>query len=227
MAGDVQQTARQSILLQQNAETGLGLASKMIASVVKQVGELMVDNIIRYQSIGEVGEITGETAYKSFLIDGKVKGGQDRTHHIRFTDRFAGQAMSQEDKEMEEYKMLDESGDEKDIAEVNPALFARMSYLITIDADKMLQKNDAFERAFKLETYDRAIANPLVQGDQDAMLKITRDFLFEPLMHGEAQRYMPNIQKVAQGLMPQNGEQNTRDLPNRMTQNNAMSSLPM
>jgi hypothetical protein len=225
MAGDVQQTARQSILLQQNAETGLGLASKMIATVVKQVGELMVDNIIRYQSIGEVAELTGETTYKSFLIDGKVKGGQNRTSHIRFTDRFAGKEMTQDEKEMEEYKMLDGSGDEKDIAEVNPSLFARMSYLITIDADKMLQKNDAFERAFKLETYDRAIANPLVQQDMDSMQKITRDFLFEPLMSGEASKYLPNIQKVAQQVMSTQGGGQDTGMPGQMVQNKAMGNL--
>lgn len=224
MSDGVEKTARESILLQQNAQTGLGLATKMIGTAVKQIGELMVDNIIRYQTIGEVSEITGTSTYKTFLVDGKVKGGHEKTSYIQFTDRFAGREMDEDEKEMEEYKLLDMAGDEKELHEVNPSLFARMDYLVTIDADKMLQKNDAFERAFKLETYDRAIANPLVQQDPESMQKITRDFLFEPLMRGEASNYLPNVEKIMAGIAPQQGGQ---DLSSRMTQSAAMESLPV
>jgi hypothetical protein len=99
-----------------------------------------------------------------------------------------------------------------------------MDYLITIDADKALQKNDAFERAFKLETYDRAIANPLVVQDMESMQKITRDFLFEPLMRGEASRYLPNVQKVANLLVPPE-KGNKKGLPERMVQGSAMREI--
>ena len=223
-AGDQQgpqKTARESILLQQNAETNLGLATKMIGVMVKDIGSLYVDDIIRYQSIGELSEITGETSYKTFIVDGKVKGGKDKSSYIKFTDRFAGKVMSKDEKDMENYKLAEEAGDDKDIYEVNPYVFSRMDYLITIDADKALQKNDAFERAFKLETYDRAIANPLVVQDMESMQKITRDFLFEPLMHGEASRYLPSIQKVANSLVPPEGEKG-KGLPKRIVQGSAM-----
>ena len=203
-----QKTARESVLLQQNAQTNLGISSKMIGVMVKEIGSLMVDDIIRYQTTGEAGEIVGEMSYKSFLIDGKVKEGTNRTTQIRFTDRFADKEMTGYEKKKEEMKLLSEAEDDKEIYEVNPMAFAKMDYLITIDADKMLQKNDAFERAFKLETYDRAIANSLVQADLEAQLAITRDFLFEPLMGGDASKYLP---KLAQPMMtppgmPQNGQ---------------------
>ena len=226
--GDVEKTRGESVLLQQNAETNLGLAAKMISSAVSQIGDLMVDDIIRYQSIAEMSEITGKETYKTFLVNGKVKGGKDKTSYIRFTDRFAGQEMSDEEKEMEEYKLLEEAGDDREIYEVNPYLFSRMQYLITIDAERMLQRNDAFERAFKLETYDRAIMNPLVQADPEAQLKITRDFLMEPLMKGEASKYLPNIQRVAQALVPQEqagagGAQ--KPMSERVMQSTAMQSV--
>ena len=198
-----QKTARESVLLQQNAETNLGLASKMIATMVRDVGELFVDNIIRYQTASEVSELTGELTYKTFLLDGKVKGGRNKTARIEFTDSFSGREMSKEEKEMEEYKLLDGIDEDKEIYKVNPYPFSRMQYLIQVDADRIGQKNEAFERAFKLETYDRAIANPLVQQDLEAMNKITRDFLFEPLMKGEANKYVPNLQKVAGSMAPQ------------------------
>ena len=226
-----QKTARESVLLQQNAETNIDLDSKMIAKMVKEVGDLFVDNIIRYQTIGEVSEITGEMAYKTFLLDGKIKGGRNKTSYIKFTDRFAGKKMTKEEMEKEEYKLLDGLEDEKEVYEVNPYPFSRMHYLVQVDADKVGEKNEAFIRAFKLETYDRAITNPLVVNDPEAQLKITRDFLFEPLMKGEAAKYLPNLQKVADQLAPteeqmegQGGE--GQDLPSRMMRSAAMDQLP-
>ena len=229
--GGTQKTARESILLQQNAQTNLGIAAKMIARMVKDVGELMVDDIIRYQTIGEVSEITGKTTYKTFLLDGKVEQGANKTSYIRFTDRYAGSNMSKEDKEGEEYRLMEEAGDDKEIHLVNPYMFSRMDFLITIDAERMLQKNEAFERAFKLETYDRAIANPLVAQDPETQEKITRDFLFEPLMGGEASKYLPrvnkaNFSKVAQSLAPP-GNKPGKDMPQRMVESAGMEQLSM
>lgn len=218
-----QKTARESVLLQQNAETGLGLASKMIGFMVKDIGQLMVDDIIRYQTIGEMSEITGDMSYQTFLLGGKVKGGKEKTTYIKFTDRFAGKKMTEKQRKMEEYKLMEKAGDDKEIYEVNPGAFSRLEFLIQIDADRMMQKNDAFERAFKLETYDRAMANPLIQQDPEAMNKITRDFLLEPLVRGEASKYLPQVQKVASSLVPTSGKKT--DMPSRMVQSAGMEKL--
>lgn len=227
MEGDVQKTRGESVLLQQNAETSLGLAAKMIGVMVKDVGLLMVDDVIRYQTVGEVNEITGKTAYKTFLIDGKVKGGKDKVSKLVFTDAYAGRGMSGEERKQERYKIMEEAGDDKEIYKVNPYPFSKMDFLISIDAERMLERNDAFERAFKLETYDRAIQNPLVLQDLEAQQKITRDFLFEPLMRGEASKYLPNINKVAQSLVPPEKTGGGQDIPSRMMRSTAMQNLPV
>ena len=200
-----QKTKGESVILQQNAQTLIGLPAKMIGVMVKEIGGLLTDDIIRYQTIGEAGKIVGEMTYKSFVVPGRIREGQERAIHIKFTDRFAGKEMSKYDKNKEEFALLEKAGDDKEIFEIDPVKFSEMDFLINIDAEEMLQKNEAFERAFKLETYDRAIMNPLVAQDPEAQLKITRDFLFEPLMKGEAGRYLPSIQKVAQQVIPQEG----------------------
>ena len=197
-----QKTARESILLQQNMQTNLGIMGKMIGTMVKEVGILAVDDIIRYQTVGQASEITGEMSYKTFIIDGHVKGGKSVTSYIRFTDRLLGKFMTKEERRKANLRLYEEAGDDKEIYEVNPEAFAKMKYLITIDADALLQRNDAFERAFKLEIYDRAIASPLIQSDPESMNKITRDFLLEPLVRGEASKYLPDVAKVAQPLIP-------------------------
>ena len=226
--GDVQKTARESMILQQNAQTNLGIMGKMIGTMVKDVGELLVDDIIRYQTIGEATEIAGQMAYKTFIVGGKVKNGTTKTSYIRFTDRHAGRAMGEKEKAQREYELMEEAGKDKDIYEVNPALFARMDYLITIDSDQLFQRNDSFEKALKLEVYDRAIANPVISQDQESMQKVTRDFLLEPLLKGEASKYMPQTENVARGLIPKLGEETMKpgsDFTKNVVRSAAMEKL--
>lgn len=195
-----QKTKAEVDTLEQNTDTNLSLTAKLIATMVKEAGHLMADDIIRFQTVGEAGEILGDTVYRTFIIDGKLREGREKTTRIKFTDRFAGRAMSKEERETEEYKLMEEAGEDKDLIEVNPGVFSRMNWLFTIDAEQMTRRNTQFERQFKLAAYDRAIRDPLVQQDPESQLKITRDFLFAPIFKGEAAKYLPRIRKVAEGV---------------------------
>ena len=198
-------TARQSILLQQNAETNLGFMARMIGVMVKEVGELMIDDIVRHQTIGEVGEIIGDVPrmkYLSFVVENKIKDGKNKTHVIKFTDRYSGVKISTAEREARMMELKTEAGDDREISEVNPGLFSRLNFLVSVDYEQMMTRNTAFERAFKLETYDKAISNPLIMNDPEAMNAVTRDFLLEPLVKGDASKYLP---KVMEGVIPPAG----------------------
>lgn len=225
-----QKTRGEAFLIEQNTNTGLSLTAKMIAKMVQEVGGLIVNDIVRHQTIGEAGEIAGEMIYKTFVVEGRVKDGKNKTTYVKFTDRFAGSPMTAEEKEMEEYDMLSKAGDGKELIEVNPSVFARLDFLMSIDADQLLRHNDAFERAFKVSAYDKAMQNPLVMRDPEAMLKITRDFLFEPIMKGAASRYLPNIQKIAAQTVPggapaTGGQNNQSDISRQIVDKVATSSV--
>ena len=62
-------------------------------------------------------------------------------------------------------------------------------------AEQLMPKNEVFDKAMKLEAYDRMIENPFV--DQEA---ITRDFLVEALAKGESAKYM---KKQMEQILPQ------------------------
>jgi len=221
--GGLPQTARQSILIQQNAETNLGVMGRMIGVMVKDVGELMLDDVMRYQTVGEIGEIIGgvpKMNYKTFIVHNRIHDGKGMTDYIKFTDRFAGQEFTEDEKRQEEMRMYQEAGDDKHIWEVNPALFSRMSYLVSVDYEQMLKKNTAFERAFKLETYDRAIANPFV--DQRA---VTRDFLLEPLMGGDASKYLAQEDPMGAAMPPGVAPGAQGRLPAQLMRSTAMEGL--
>lgn len=196
-----QKTKYESALLEENTDTNMGLTAKLIAGMVKEIGGLIIDDTVRYQTIGEAGEMLGETLYKTFILDGRVLEGKKKTTYIRFTDRYAGKDMDQEARDSENYRLMDEAGDDRELIEVNPGVFARMNWLVSADAEQLMRRNSAFERTFKLAAYEKAMMNPLVQQDPEAQLKITRDFLFEPIMKGEASKYLPNIQKVANTIV--------------------------
>lgn len=198
-------TARGALLEQQNAETNLGFIGKMIGVMAKEAGELMVDDILRYQTVGEVEEIIGglpKMKYKTFLVDGKVKEGKNKTAIVRFTDKYSYE-MSDEDKRTHNLELYEEAGDGKVIYEADPVIFQKLDFLITFDSEQMMKRNTAFEQAIKLEIYDRAIQNPYVNQEL-----ITRDFLLEPLIKGDAAKYVKDAEEVAEALAPnpQNGQ---------------------
>lgn len=197
-----QKTKAEALILEENADTNMGISIKMIGIMVRDIGKLLVNDIVRFETVGQAGELLGETLYKTFVIDNRVRNGTKKTTYIKFTDRFAGRSMTKEEKDAEEYKLMTAAGDDKELIEVNPGVFSRLDVLIDVDPAQLMRHNSAFERAFKISVFDKAINNPLVQADPDAQLKILRDFLFEPLMHGEASKYLPRLQKAAAGVIP-------------------------
>lgn len=207
-SGSEADTAREALLLQSNAETNLGLVGNMIVNMVKDVGEMMMDDIIRYQTVAESEEILGGVTrmkYRTFILNNKIKDGKEQTHVIKFTDRYAGSQMGKRARDMEALKLLEQgkkSG--KVLWEVNPSAFSRLSFNVTYDVEQMLRRNTSFERAFKLSVYDRAIKDPNIAKDPKSSTAITRDFLLEPLVGGETAKYLPDEStlKVLQGIVP-------------------------
>lgn len=229
ISSDPKKTARESILLQQNAETNLGVMGKMIGSMVKNIGDLTIDDIIRYQTVGEMTELLGgipKMKFRTFILENKVKDGKNISEHIRFTDRFAGRKFSKKEKDMEELRMYQENGEDKSVYEINPLLFSRLNFLTTVDYEQLMKRNTAFERAYKLEIFDRAIANAEILG-LDAQA-IGRDFLLEPLVKGDASKYFIKNEGVLGGILPQGGEVPTKGrLPSRLVESVAKESVGM
>lgn len=193
-------TAREAILLQQNAKTALGLFGKMIAFLVEDFGKLMIGDILQYMTVGEVDEISGDIAYKSFLVPDKMESGKKVTRKIKFDSGMLGsEDYSEEDVKEKSYDTLEEEGGlESDIRiwKVNPELFRNIKYKCTVSADELTPKSKAIEKALNLEAYDRLIQNPTV--DQEA---VTRDFVLDIYRPGETDKYIKKQQYAPSGNM--------------------------
>jgi hypothetical protein len=233
--GDLPSTARQSLLIQQNAETNLGLIGRMICGVmVKEIGELMLDDIIRHQTVGEVSEIVAgvpRMKFRSFLVPGRKKDGSTKTALVRLTDRLSGTELTPDEEEMENVGLAEEAGDGREIWEVNPGMFSRLSFRVSVDYQAMMRRNTPFERSFKLAAYDKAIADPNIARDPEASAAVTRDFLLEPVVGGDASKYLPK-RPAGQSLVPPAPGQEQQaapagggqDIPSRFVRAAAMES---
>ncbi|GEM_PF-1526599 len=217
VAGE-KRTAFEIARAERNARIQLGIFGKMVAAMVKEFGELMVDIIINHLTIAHIQETTGgavQMTYRTFLLPNQSENGRTITRKIRFEGELIGKIMSEKERERESFKVLAEEGGpegELRLYRVNPALFRRLKFLIYVETGNLLPKNEAFEQILKLEKYDRLIQNPFINQEQ-----VTRDFLVEPLTGGEVDKYMrkgdfiqnqilnlPEIKKRA--VSPETGE---------------------
>jgi hypothetical protein len=191
-------TAREVILLQQNAKTALGLFGKMIAFLVEDFGKLMIGDILQHMTIGEIDKVTDGMKYRSFLVPNKVDNGKSVTRKIEFTDKMLGaNEMEQENISDMSYDLLSrEGGPNSDtrIVQVNPEKFRDLKFKVVVTADDLMQKSKALEKALNLELFDRAINLPFV--NQETLAK---DFLFASYKPGDTDKYIRKEQPMPQG----------------------------
>lgn len=187
-AGDP--TAFEIARIEENARIKLGLFGKMIRALVKDAGELILDDIIRYQTVGEMSEILDEDTnmkFSTYLVRNQNMDGKKITAKIKFDDSLADMQLDEDAKKAKSYEIMEEEGGYKSdqrLYFVNPPKFARLKYLIRMDADSEQPRSKSFQNALKLNAYDRMIESPYLEGEA-----ITRDFLVEPLAPGQFDKY--------------------------------------
>jgi len=185
------QTAFEIARLEQNAKQMLGLFGKMISFLVKDFGNLRIKTILQHMTVGEVMDISGgekRLKFRQILRPEKVVDGQKKTTEIRFDMDVPEEPMDEKAKLGESFKVLEEEGgmdSDREIMKVNPKLFRNLKFSISVSPDIKTERSEAVEKALKLEAYDRAIQNPVI--DQEA---ITRDFLLEAFVPGETDKYV-------------------------------------
>lgn len=195
-------TAYELSRIEQNAIIKeFAIFGRMIGAMVEDVGDLMKDCIIHHQTVLDAEEIVGgmyRLKLKQFLLRNQAKEGKRITKKIQFTDEYMGRAMDEDELLQESWKMYHQQkkeGDNVEIYKVNPALFARLKYSATVDVDTMMPKSMAFQEDRKLRAHQLLSTSPFA--DREA---IDRDFLFDPLTEGQADKYM--VKAMELGIMP-------------------------
>lgn len=199
-AGNAQggeRTAREILVLQQNAKIALGLFGKQIAALVEDFGKLRLAEIVQHLTVGQVeslstGEAVGVT-YRSFSMPDRVEKGARVNRRVVFTDQMLGSDEGKVDMDDMSFRLLDQEGgmdSSERVYYVNPEAFRKMKYRVIVGADELEPRSKALEKALRLEAFDRGIQIAQPWFDQQ---EFTREFLLETLAPGESSRF---IQKV-------------------------------
>ena len=151
---------------EQNARTILRGAFRSMGESVARFGSLAMDEALQHLTAPQLDEITGELHYRPFILKDQMVGGKKISKKILFTEELYN--MTPEKAKEKSLKLLNETGypkTKKHIYLVNPHLFSKMKYLIKIEPDVMMEKNEAFEKATTERLYALLRNDPLVSAE--------------------------------------------------------------
>lgn len=185
-------TATQTEEARTNARIFLGVFGFMIANLVKQIGELVIDCIIMYDTVGELDALSGENfrvKYRTFLAKGK-ENGKNVTNRMMFTDAYMGRKMSEDRVRDIEWDLYEKAGKEESdqrIWMINPYRFARTRYSMYIDADQIVMKSMGVDRIEKDRAFEKFM-DPRVMPFIDPEA-VVQDFVIDEYAGGDPDRY--------------------------------------
>jgi len=139
-------TATASMKAEQNAQVILGVFSTMIANLITQIGELVVDCIIQHTTVGELDASVPESLllkYKTSIAKSK-EGGREITNRIEFDSNLMGMELTKEQANEMEWDMYEKAGgaDSKQVLwKVNPYKFARTQFSLYIDPSQITSRS--------------------------------------------------------------------------------------
>lgn len=205
------QTAYQISRIEQNAATVLGLTMKFMAnSHVIPYGKLLLSDILQYMTVADAEKITeqGGLIYRTFFAKDNTKG--DTTNKIKF-DATMPETLTEDQKLDMSYEILAQQGGMKTkspLYRVNPTIFREYKFNFAIDSDVLNPRSAELERAYSLETYDRAIMNPVADQEQvfkDLLLSTDPKTSRDPSKYVKKQTPDMNPQQPGQDGQPQGG----------------------
>lgn len=197
------QTAYEISVLEQNANTILGLFLQMIAKHVKDFGQLRMGDILQYMTVPEVVQLTddAELVYKTFFVNGKTGS---KNKKIEF-DKELPDDMDKDEYMQRSYDLLiSEQEKDMELYKVNPGIFRDLKYKITVSPDILNPRSEDLERAFDLESFDRMVAAPPGMFDPQETAKLL--LVSNPRTRNDPDKYIPKQSSQQLGAPPlQNG----------------------
>jgi len=139
-------TATASMKAEQNAQVILGVFSTMIADLIRQIGDLVVDCIKQHSTIGEIDATVPEALamkYKTLMVKSK-ENGRDITNKIEFDSSLMGMNLSKKQANDMEWDMYEKAGgaDSKMVHyKVNPYKYARTQFNGYIDPSQIMSRS--------------------------------------------------------------------------------------
>lgn len=195
-------TAYAASKAEQNAQVILGVLGNNVAQLVRDIGELLMDDIIMHTTVGEVDATVPEALnmkFKKVITKGKEKG-RDVTNKIEFTTEMMNKTPEQIDKL--EWDMFEDAGGMNSTQrnfKVNPYKFARQQFSLFIDPDVIISRSMGTDQMRKERAFNMML-NPAVMPFID-MGEAVDEFVIQEYGAGDPDRLKAK-NPPQQGQMP-------------------------
>lgn len=204
-------TATATLKAQQNAQVMIGNFSIMIADLVKQIGELVIDCIIQHTTVGEIDATIPEALsmkYKTILSKGK-EAGKDITNKIEFDSKLVGRNLSKKEASDLEWDMFKNVGglNSKTVHyKVNPYRFARTQYSVYIDPGLIVSRSMGTDQLRKDRAFN-LLMDPRVQPFINPQAVVDK-YVLEEYSDGDPDEFKPKPGQQQTGNLQKGGQNN-------------------
>ncbi len=159
-------TATASLKAEQNAKVIMNVFSTMVADLVRQIGALVMDDVLAHTTVGEVDATIPEALnmkYKTIRLQSK-ENGRDVTNIVNFDTSMMAPNFDEKKAHELEWKMFEENGgmDAKTFEyRVNPYKFARCSFSMYVDPQQIISRSLGTDQQRKMRAFE-LLADPRV-----------------------------------------------------------------
>ena len=194
-------TATASIKAEQNAQVIMGNTSLMIVDLIRQIGELVGDDILMHTTVGEVDATVPESLnmkYKTVRLQTK-EDGRDVNKVVKFDNSMMSSNFTSNKAEELEWKMFEEAGGmESSNVEyrVNPYKFARLKFSYFVDPSVFISKSMG-TADLKNQRAVAILTSPAISPYVN-MEEVIRDFVVKDFSNGDPDKYMKTPEEMAQ-----------------------------
>lgn len=184
-------TATASIKAEQNAKVIMNVFSTMVADLVGQIGELVMDDVIAHTTVGEIDATVPESLrinYRTIRLQGK-EGGKNVTNIVNFDTGMMNDLTPEKANELEWDLFEKNGGMEAKTYEykVNPYKFARCQFSMYVDPQIIISKSLGTDQLRKERAF-QMLADPRVQPYID-MEAVVDKFILEEYSDGDPDKF--------------------------------------
>ena len=194
-------TATASLKAEQNARVIMNVFSTMVANLVKDIGELVMDDILLHTTMKELEASTPGSLKKAIRLIEK-KGGQEITNVVEFNPSMELPTFTNEKAEELEWKIFKDMGGMKAKTNkfiVNPYKFIKSQFTCLVDPEVIISRSMGTDKLFK-ERATQILLDPRVAPfiNQEAVID---DFILKEYTEGDPDKYKKSPEEMAQAMM--------------------------
>jgi hypothetical protein len=194
-------TATASMKAQQNAQIIMTVFATMISSLVRDIGQLYVDDVLLHTTQGEIDATIPENLvakYRTIRLSTK-ENGKDMNNIIKFDTNMSLPTFDKKKADKLEWELFNKNGkDEPHTYEyiVNPYKFARAQFTVFVDPDIIVNRSLGTDQIRKDKLLNYAM-NPVFAPFLN-MKEVTDKLIIDELSDGDPDKFRADDQQQNQ-----------------------------